>query len=56
MDRISPGSEAATYTEKYKHRKHAGISMPQVKFEPTIPLLEGTKIFCALDRATTVAD
>jgi hypothetical protein len=34
--------------------KRTHTSMPQVEFEPTIPVFEGTKIVHALDRAATV--
>jgi hypothetical protein len=41
-------------TEQHKQGINAHASMPQVRFEPTIPLLEWAKTVHTLDRAATV--
>jgi hypothetical protein len=46
---ISP-SQGTTQTQN----KRTQISMPQMRFEPTIPLFERAKTVHALDRAATV--
>jgi hypothetical protein len=42
--------KSATYTQKTQTQ----TSMPQVEFEPMIPVLEGAKTVHALDRTATV--
>jgi hypothetical protein len=48
-------SLSATYTGQHKHRSKADIyiSIPQVGFEPTLPVFQQTNAFCAFDRAAT---
>jgi hypothetical protein len=52
---ISPSQGRYLHTELHKQNKRTQTSMPQVGFEPTIPLFERAKtVHHALDRAATV--
>jgi hypothetical protein len=51
---ISPSQGRYLHIGQHKHRTNAHTSMPQVGFEPTIPVFERAKTVHALDRAATV--
>jgi hypothetical protein len=49
--------KATTYTEdKQTHNKPTQTSIPLLRFEPTVSVLEGAKTVHAFDRAGTVID
>jgi hypothetical protein len=52
----SPSQGRYLHIEQHKHGKTHTDIMPQVGFEPMIPVLERTKTVHALDRAATVMD
>jgi hypothetical protein len=51
---ISPSQGRYLHTGQYKQNKRTQASMPQVGFEPTIPVFEWAKTFHYLDRTSTV--
>jgi hypothetical protein len=51
---ISPSQGRYLNTEQHKQNEHTLISMPRVRFEPTIPVFERAKTVHALDRAAIV--
>jgi hypothetical protein len=51
---ISPSQGRYLHRGQHKQNKRTETSMPQVGFEPTIPVFERAKIIHALDRAATV--
>jgi hypothetical protein len=51
---ISPSQGLYLHIGQHKQNKSTQTSMPQVWFEPTIPIFERAKIVHALDRAATV--
>jgi hypothetical protein len=51
---ISPSQGRYLHTGKHKQNKRIQTSMPQVGFEPTIPVFERAKSVHALDGAATV--
>jgi hypothetical protein len=54
---ISPSQGRYLHTGQHKHRtKRTQTSIPQVGFEPTIPVFEQAKTVRVLDRAATVVD
>jgi hypothetical protein len=48
--RISPSQGRYLHTQQQTQKKRTQTSMPWVGFEPTIPVIERTKTFHALDR------
>jgi hypothetical protein len=50
---ISPSKGRYLHTGQHKHRINAHASMPQVGFQPTIPVFERARTVHALDRAST---
>jgi hypothetical protein len=52
--RDEPCHKAVKCTGQHRHRRNADRSMPQVGFDPTIPVSMREKIFYALDGAATV--
>jgi hypothetical protein len=51
---IGPSQGRYLRTGQHKQNKSTQTSMPQVRFEPTIPVFERAKTVHALDRAATV--
>jgi hypothetical protein len=51
---IGPSQGRYLYTGQHKENKRTETSMPQVEFEPTIPVFEWAKTVHALVRAATV--
>jgi hypothetical protein len=54
LDGGAAGHKATTYIEQYKRNKCTQMYVPQVGFEPTIPVFEQAKMALALDRVATV--
>jgi hypothetical protein len=51
---ISPSQGRYLHTGQHKQNKRTETSIPQVGFEPTIPVFERAKTVHALDRSATV--
>jgi hypothetical protein len=51
---ISPFQRRYQHTEQHKQNKRTQISMPRLRFEPTILVFERVKTVHALDRMATV--